>query len=212
MFSLAICALKSDDIQSYKQTEEELVAARDKAKQSDALKSAFLENMSHEIRTPLNAIVGFSNLLTCDDEYDQEDRLIFIDAINNNCRLLLALISDILDLARIESGSMLFKNIRCDVNELIEQIINTHQVIIPSNLRLIKEVPNEGAILKIDCIRLNQVITNLINNAIKFTTTGYIKVGYTKEKEGYLKFFVEDTGRGIAKKIYNVFNRFYKKK
>ncbi len=128
------------DIQSYKQTEEELVAARDKAKQSDALKSAFLANMSHEIRTPLNAIVGFSNLLTCDDEYDQEDRLIFIDAINNNCRLLLALISDILDLARIESGSMLFKNIRCDVNELIEQIINTHQVIIPSNLRLIKEV------------------------------------------------------------------------
>jgi signal transduction histidine kinase/ABC-type uncharacterized transport system substrate-binding protein len=200
------------DIQSYKQTEEELVAARDKAKQSDALKSAFLANMSHEIRTPLNAIVGFSNLLTCDDEYDQEDRLIFIDAINNNCRLLLALISDILDLARIESGSMLFKNIRCDVNELIEQIINTHQVIIPSNLRLIKEVPNETSILMIDCIRLNQVITNLINNAIKFTTKGYIKVGYTKEKEGYLKFFVEDTGRGIAEEdLNNVFNRFYKK-
>ncbi len=200
------------DIQSYKQTEEDLVAARDKAKQSDSLKSAFLANMSHEIRTPLNAIVGFSNLLTCDDEYDQEDRLIFIDAINNNSRLLLALISDILDLARIESGSMLFKNVRCDVNELIEQIINTHQIIIPSNLRLIKEVPNETSILMIDSIRLNQVITNLINNAIKFTTKGYIKVGYTKEKDGYIKFFVEDTGRGIAEEdLTNVFNRFYKK-
>lgn len=200
------------DIQSFKQVEEELVFARDKAKQSDALKSAFLANMSHEIRTPLNAIVGFSNLLTSEDEYEPEDRLMFIDAINNNCRLLLALITDILDLARIESGSMLFKNKRCNVNELIDQIVNTQQVIIPSNLQLIKEVPEETIIILIDSIRLNQVLTNLINNAVKFTSEGYIKIGYKKEEGNYLNFYVEDTGSGIAEEdIQNVFGRFYKK-
>ena len=200
------------DIQPFKQIEEELVAAREKAEQSDKLKSAFLANMSHEIRTPLNAIVGFSNLLTSEEAFEAEERQMFIDAINNNCRVLLALITDILDLARIESGLMLFKDKSCDVNELIDQIINTQQVIIPSSLKLIKEVPKETITIQTDCIRLNQVLTNLVNNAVKFTPEGYIKVGYTVENENYLNFYVEDTGRGIAEEdIQNVFGRFYKK-
>lgn len=201
------------NIQKFKQTQKALVQAREKALMSDKLKSAFLANMSHEIRTPLNAIVGFSNLLTsCDDDFEAEERQLFIETIQNNCNLLLALISDILDLAQIESGSMLFKEELCDVNELIYQIVMSQQVIIPDHLRLIEKCPADTVYIIIDKLRLNQVLTNLINNAVKFTEQGSVTVGYTKEDNDYLTFFVEDTGCGIPEKdLKKVFDRFFKK-
>lgn len=200
------------NIQKFKQAQNVLVQAREKALMSDKLKSAFLANMSHEIRTPLNAIVGFSNLLTSSDDFEREERQLFIETIQNNCNLLLALISDILDLAQIESGNMLFKEEICHLNELINQIVMSQQVIIPDHLRLIEKCPAESVCIVIDKLRLNQVLTNLINNAVKFTERGSVTVGYTKEGNDYLTFFVEDTGRGIPEKdLRNVFDRFFKK-
>ncbi|WP_106827876.1 ABC transporter substrate binding protein [Parabacteroides pacaensis] len=199
-------------IHQFKQTEEELHEARIKAQQSDKLKSAFLANMSHEIRTPLNAIVGFSNLLTSDEEYEPEEKQLFIETIQNNCNHLLALLTDILDLARIESETMSFKEEVCDLNEIINQIFLTQQVIIPNHLQLLKDIPQQPVIFKTDKLRLTQVITNLINNAVKFTEKGSVTVGYTCKEDGYIYLFVEDTGKGIPEKdLQNVFQRFFKK-
>lgn len=200
------------DIQSYKIIEKELVHAYTKAEQSEQLKSAFLANMSHEIRTPLNGIVGFSNLLTSNEDFELEDKKLFIDTINKNCNLLLALLSDILDLATIESNSMSFKFISTNVNELIHQIVITQRVIVPPELNFICQIPDETIYLTTDPLRLNQVITNLINNAVKFTTQGSITVGYNTDEPGYIHFYVEDTGKGIAPKdLESVFVRFFKK-
>lgn len=200
------------DIQSYKEIETELIQAYTKAEQSERLKSAFLANMSHEIRTPLNGIVGFSNLLTSGEDYEPEEVRLFVDMIRTNCSLLLALISDILDLASIESNSMSFSIVSCDVNELIRQIATTQRVIIPEHLTLICEIPEQTVYLDTDPLRLNQVLTNLINNAVKFTSQGTITLGYTMDEPGYLDFFVEDTGRGISPEdLNNVFLRFFKK-
>lgn len=199
-------------IHKFKQTQQILEETRRKAQQSNKLKSAFLANMSHEIRTPLNAIVGFSNLLTGNEEFEPEEKVLFIETIQNNCNLLLALLSDILDLATIESESMLFKEEVCDVNELINHIFNTQKVIVPEQLQLIKEIPAETVFLKTDRLRMIQVLTNLINNSVKFTECGYVKLGYSKGDDGFLHFFVEDTGKGIPEKdIPNVFRRFFKK-
>lgn len=185
------------NIEHEKQRLQDIENARNKAEMSDRLKSAFLANMSHEIRTPLNAIVGFSNVLTSDEELASEERQVFIDTIRNNCGLLLGLISDVLDIAQIETGAMSFKEEICDVNELINQILITQRVIIPEHLALIGDLPEKTAIIITDKLRLNQVITNLINNAVKFTEKGSVTVGYTCENEEILRFFVEDTGKGI---------------
>lgn len=200
------------NIQSYKEIETELIQAYIKAEQSERLKSAFLANMSHEIRTPLNGIVGFSNLLTSGEDYEPEEVQMFVDTIRKNCGLLLALISDILDLASIESNSMSFSIVSCDVNELIRQIVTTQRVIVPAHLKLICEIPKQTVYMNTDPLRLNQVLTNLINNAVKFTSQGTITVGYMMNEPGYLTFFVEDTGRGISQEDLNsVFLRFFKK-
>lgn len=200
------------NIQSYKQIEEELTHAYIKAEQSEKLKSAFLANMSHEIRTPLNGIVGFSNLLTSGDDFDPEEKEVFINTIKTNCDVLLALISDILDLAAIESNNMAFKFVTTDVNELIRQIFITQRVIVPEHLQLICCIPDKTTYLTTDPLRLNQVITNLMNNAVKFTPQGSITIGYYPEESNFLNFYVEDTGKGIAKKDLDaVFIRFFKK-
>lgn len=200
------------NVQSFKNKLKQIEDARDKARMSDRLKSAFLANMSHEIRTPLNAIVGFSNLLTSGETFENEERKVFIETIRNNCNLLLALISDVLDLAQIETGNMSFKEEICDVNELIRQIIITQQVIIPSHLQLVSDLPDETTFFVTDKLRLNQVITNLINNAVKFTEKGKVTVGYWKENEELLHFFVEDTGKGMPETdLIHIFERFFKK-
>ncbi len=200
------------NVQDFKQTLSDIEQARDKAQLSDRLKSAFLANMSHEIRTPLNAIVGFSNVLTSGEDFEPEERQIFIETIRNNCNLLLALISDVLDMAQIETGNMLFKEEVCDVNEFISQIVITQRVIIPEHLSIIRKIPEETVYIITDKLRLNQVITNLINNAVKFTEKGSVTVGYSMDNEEFLHFFVEDTGKGMPETdLIHIFERFFKK-
>jgi len=202
----------SRNVEEFKQTLKSIEQARDKATLSDKLKSAFLANMSHEIRTPLNAIVGFSNVLTSGEDFEPEERKIFIETIRNNCELLLALISDVLDIAQIESGTMLFKEEICDLNELFGQIIITQRVIIPEHLALIGQIPPTSTYIITDKLRLNQVITNLINNAVKFTSEGKVTIGYTTENDKYIHIFVEDTGKGITEDDQkSIFERFFKK-
>lgn len=168
--------------------------------------------MSHEIRTPLNAIVGFSNLLQEEEDITAEEKELFKDTINKNCNLLLKLINDILELSRIESGRMTFSFETCRLNELIDEVYQTHHLLIPPHIQFIKDMPPLSIDVHVDRFRFTQVITNFINNAVKFTRKGYIKLGYEyKEKEGYVYIYVEDTGIGIAKEaLEKVFERFYK--
>jgi hypothetical protein len=168
--------------------------------------------MSHEIRTPLNAIVGFSELLTSDMEISPNERDEFMQVISKNSDLLLKLINDILDLSRIESGKMSFTLTNCDLNELLSHIYRTHQLLMPQGVALKIQLPVLPAIIQADLHRLTQVITNLINNAAKFTTQGYIliKYDYTQDKR-WIQISVTDTGKGIpADKQAQVFERFNK--
>lgn len=205
---LGIC----QSIQRYKSTEEELIAARDRALQADTLKSAFLANMSHEIRTPLNAIVGFSDLLKDIDAFSPEEVRQFVDTININCTLLLALINDILDLSRIESGSMDFRFAGYNLTFVMQQIYESQRLSMPEGVKLIMKVPEgEGKSIITDNVRLKQVINNFINNAKKFTTKGSITFGYEVGEPGFTTFFVEDTGSGISEENQKrIFERFYK--
>lgn len=183
-----------------------------KSQESEQMKSAFLANMSHEIRTPLNAIVGFSNLLNSDMDLEPEERENFIGLINSNCDLLLSLINDILDLSRIESGRMAFNLEDYNLNDLLLEIHNVYKIMMPSNVELQIEMPKDRLILRTDKHRLMQVITNFLNNSIKFTQQGYIKIGYSHHPESKsVCIFVEDTGKGIAKdKQELIFGRFTK--
>ena len=191
---------------------KELEVALEKAKESDQMKSAFLANMSHEIRTPLNAIVGFSNLMNTDIELSKEERENFTELINTNSDLLLNLINDILDLSRIESGRMSFSFQQYSLNELISTIYQTFQVLMPENVELRMQIPEKSISIPTDKLRLTQVITNFLSNAIKFTQKGYILIGYEyREEERHVHIFVEDTGIGIPKEKQDaVFNRFTK--
>lgn len=191
---------------------KELEVALEKAKESDQMKSAFLANMSHEIRTPLNAIVGFSNLMNTDIELSKAERENFTELINTNSDLLLNLINDILDLSRIESGRMSFSFQQYSLNELISTIYQTFQVLMPENVELRMQIPEKSISIPTDKLRLTQVITNFLSNAIKFTQKGYILIGYEYREEGrHIHIFVEDTGIGIPKEKQDaVFNRFTK--
>lgn len=205
---LGVC----QSIQRYKATEEELIAARDKALQADTLKSAFLANMSHEIRTPLNSIVGFSDLLKDIEAFSPEEVKQFVDTINTNCTLLLALINDILDLSRIESGSMDFRFAGYNLTFVMQQIYDSQRLSMPRGVELVMKLPEgEGKSIVTDSVRLKQVINNFINNAKKFTTQGSITFGFQTEEPGYTVFFVEDTGSGISEENQRrIFERFYK--
>ena len=201
------------NIQHTKDTEDELINARRKAEESDQMKSVFLANMSHEIRTPLNAIVGFSQLIASEDmELEEEERLEFIGLINKNSDQLLKLINDILDLSRIESGHISFAYEMCNMNELMDDVYNTHRLLMPQGVELRKKVPETPAIINTDRIRLTQVLTNFINNATKFTTQGYIEIKYEYSSDNrFILLSVRDTGKGIpTDKIQQVFERFQK--
>ncbi len=205
---LGVC----QSIQRYKDTEEELTDARDKALQADKLKTAFLANMSHEIRTPLNAIVGFSDLLSDTSDFSQEEISNFIYTINRNCGLLLALINDILDLSRIESGTMDFQFTNHSIPLMLKEVYSSQLLNMPPNVKLVLSLPPDSKkYILTDNVRLQQVINNLINNAAKFTSSGSITFGYIEEKEGFTTLFVEDTGVGISQEgIDHIFERFYK--
>lgn len=199
------------NIQAIKDREQELEEARLLAEKAE-LKQSFLANMSHEIRTPLNAIVGFSNILALDDGVSPEERLEYIGSINKNSDLLLKLINDILELSRIESGYMSFEYEKCFVSELVDSIYMTHQMLISEQLEFIKELDAVQVEVMVDKGCLTQVITNFLNNASKFTKTGYIKLGYRYLSESdRVAIYVEDTGRGIELSEQKmIFSRFYK--
>lgn len=200
------------NIEDYKKREAELTESRDLAAKAE-LKQSFLANMSHEIRTPLNAIVGFSNLLAGENEQSKEERQEFINIINRNCELLLKLIDDILEISRIESDSLSFTFQEIDLNQLMDDIYLTYQMMMPPNVELRKDIPATSLQINTDKIRLNQVVTNLLNNAIKFTTSGYIQLGYKiDEAHRFLSIYVQDTGKGIPEKEQKmIFERFYKR-
>ena len=196
------------DITELKETEAELIQARDKAEMMDRLKSAFLANMSHEIRTPLNAIVGFSDLLVETEELAERQEYIKIVRENND--LLLQLISDILDLSKIEAGTFEFTNGDVDVNLLCEDIVRSMGVKAKEEVELVLDNHLPVCHVISDRNRIHQVISNFVNNAMKFTSEGSIHVGY-KLKDGELEFYVEDTGIGIEKEqLPHIFERFVK--
>lgn len=196
------------DITELKETEKELILARDKAEMMDRLKSAFLANMSHEIRTPLNAIVGFSDLLV--DTENIEERREYIQIVKENNDLLLQLISDILDLSKIEAGTFEFTNGDVDVNLLCEDIVRSMGMKAKEEVELVLDNHLPVCHVISDRNRIHQVISNFVNNAMKFTSEGSIHVGY-KLKDGELEFYVEDTGIGIEKEqLPHIFERFVK--
>ena len=206
---LGVC----QSIQRYKTVEQELRDARDKALQADKLKSAFLANMSHEIRTPLIAIVGFSDLLSDTSLFSEEEVAQFVGTINKNCSLLLALINDILDLSRIESGTMEFVFANHNLSLLLKTIQDSQRLNMPAGVELLLEMPAwDKKYLVTDNVRLQQVVNNLINNAAKFTTSGAITFGYEEDEDPeYTRIFVQDTGVGISEEgIKHIFERFYK--
>ncbi|WP_330940376.1 ATP-binding protein [Bacteroides sp. MSB163] len=197
------------DITPLKETEQKLIIARDKAEELDRLKSAFLANMSHEIRTPLNSIVGFSSLLAETD--DREERQEYIKIVETNNELLLQLVSDILDLSKIESGTFDFVRSDLDVNESCMKIIKSLEMKVPETVDLVFEKYMPDCHIYTDKNRFMQVITNFINNALKFTRQGTIALGYEQTSPHEIKFYVRDTGVGIPKeKLDSIFERFVK--
>jgi signal transduction histidine kinase/ligand-binding sensor domain-containing protein/CheY-like chemotaxis protein len=189
----------------------ELVAAKIKAEESDRLKSSFMANMSHEIRTPMNAIYGFSGLLD-DENIKKEDKSRYIEIINENCESLLVLIDDILDISRIEVDHLIFTNEQYVVDDVLNSIERffRHNNEKNINIEFVNKKNRDKLMLYNDKVRFRQVVTNLLNNAYKFTDTGDIKFGYEKIKEN-IRFFVSDTGIGIdSAETEKIFDSFYK--
>ena len=196
------------DIQKRRDDEQALIEAKQRAEESDRLKSAFLANVSHEIRTPLNAIVGFSEVIAhTESECEREE---YLDIVKANSNLLLHLINDILDLSRIESGKMEFIDENIQMDELCEELRQMHQMRIKNDVKVIFERPVASLTIVSDSHRLRQLYSNLISNAIKYTEKGAITFGY-KLKGDMMEGYVRDSGSGIpAEKLNNVFGRFEK--
>ena len=204
------------DMTAQKKVEQELIIAREKAEQSDKLKSAFLSNMSHEIRTPLNAIIGFSNLLS-DEDTSNEQRLEYKKYIQNSSEYLLNLINDIIDHSRIEAGQLEIVSSEFNLNDLMKELylnfksqqknkFKEHIELKYENLNQTEEI-----IVEADPVRIKQVIANLLDNAFKFTDNGSIQFGYVLQKGDNILITVKDTGIGINEEDKPlVFKRFYK--
>ena len=196
------------DITSIKQTEEALAEAKEKAENADRSKSAFLANMSHEIRTPLNAIVGFSELLAAANTEEEKQK--YLEILHTNSELLLQLVNDILDLSKIEAGTLEFVYSDVDINLLLNDLEQLFRMKIGSNspVRIITEPGLPSCMVHTDRNRIAQVVSNFVSNAIKFTTEGSIRIGYQSSENG-LRFYVSDTGSGIsADKLEGVFDCF----
>ena len=196
-------------ISERKKMEDELLSAKDRAEESNRLKSAFLANMSHEIRTPLNAIIGFSNILASAEE--EQEKQEYINIIESNNTLLLQLISDILDLSKIEAGTLEFSYSNVELNDIISEIESVAQYRTKANgIELVAEKALPSLRIKTEKNRLMQVLNNLLNNATKFTSQGSITFGY-ELRDKQLYFYVKDTGCGIpADKVDSIFGRFVK--
>ena len=200
------------NIQELKDHEQELIESRELAEQAE-LKQSFLNNMSHEIRTPLNAIVGFSDMLANEPEFSNEERQEFVDIINTNTKLLLKLVGDVLELSRIESGNLSFTFQRESVCRLLDDVYQTHSLLIQPPLQFLKDFPPEDVQVNVDPMRLTQVLTNFLNNANKFTKEGSIQLGYCcPSGMSEVHLYVEDTGIGIPHSEQKmIFERFYKR-
>lgn len=200
------------NIQELKDHEQELIESRELAEQAE-LKQSFLNNMSHEIRTPLNAIVGFSDMLANEPEFSDAERQEFVDIINTNTKLLLKLVGDILELSRIESGNLSFTFQHESVRKLLDDVYQTHSLLIHPPLQFVKDFPVWDVQVDVDSMRLTQVLTNFLNNANKFTETGSIRLGYCcPPGTGEVHLYVEDTGVGIPHSEQKmIFERFYKR-
>ena len=200
------------NIQELKDHEQELIESRELAEQAE-LKQSFLNNMSHEIRTPLNAIVGFSDMLANEPEFSNEERQEFVDIINTNTKLLLKLVGDVLELSRIESGNLSCTFQRESVCRLLDDVYQTHSLLIRPPLQFLKDFPPEDVQVNVDPMRLTQVLTNFLNNANKFTKGGSIRLGYCcPSGMSEVHLYVEDTGIGIPHSEQKmIFERFYKR-
>ena len=198
---------------AHKDIEQALTDAKNKAEQSDKLKSAFIANMSHEIRTPLNAIVGFSNLLAGGEaEPDSEEAREYAALISRNCDHLLTLVSDILDLSRIESESIEYNFAEYALGQLLRDIYLRKTGSIPRGVDFNLQLPPDDIRITTDTIRLRQVVEHLVDNSVKFTSRGHIDLGYSFSSDGEsVRIFVADTGCGIpADQTEQIFERFYK--
>lgn len=197
-------------ISERKRMEADLISAKEKAEEANRLKSAFLANMSHEIRTPLNAIVGFSGVLADEKEEDEKQR--YVSIIENNNELLLRLIGDILDLSKIEAGTLEFVYSDVDVNLVLEELRVAFETRVDGNeVKLELDKGLDDCYVHTEKNRLTQVISNLLTNAVKFTKKGTILFGYRLQDQDFLYFYVKDTGCGIpSNKLDAVFGRFVK--
>lgn len=199
------------DVTRQKQIEKELILSKDKAEKADLSKSAFLANMSHEIRTPLNAITGFAEVLA--NANTEEEKAQYQEIIKMNADLLLQLVNDILDMSKIEAGTLEFVYTTVDVNLLISDLRQLFQMRVNDaggKIEIVAEVPLTSCFIQTDRNRVAQVLSNFITNAIKFTHEGSIRIGY-EARETELYFYVKDTGTGIpAEKLPEVFGRFVK--
>lgn len=195
-----------------KEMEEALVQAKVKAEEANTLKSSFLANISHEIRTPLNAIVGFSSLLVSAERGISEEKQEYINIIENNNTLLLQLISDVLDLSKIEAGTMEFDYAPVDVHGLFIELEDTFRLRNKkSGIRICYRHRTTECVVKADRNRLVQVMMNLMNNAVKFTGEGSIEFGFDVREDGFLHFYVTDTGCGIPEeRLEDIFGNFVK--
>lgn len=197
------------DITELKETEQKLIEAKEHAEEADRLKSAFLANMSHEIRTPLNAIVGFSSLMS--EATSKEEMKQFQNIIEENTNLLLQLISDVLDISKIEAGTLEFFHQQVDMEGLCQDVVNSLADKTKPGVKLIFESTGKECQLVSDPNRIRQVLNNFIGNAIKFTSSGSIRVGYTMPDDTRLRCYVADTGIGIDKEHQeSIFDRFVK--
>lgn len=200
-----------EDVTARKMAEAELIAAKEKAEESDRLKTAFLHNVSHEIRTPMNAILGFSSLLS-ESEVTEDEKNQYIDIIFQSGNQLLLIINDIVDLAGIESGQVKIKIGKVNINSVLRDMSEQYAYKVKAqNIRLILNapLPDEKSEILTDRTRLIQIISNLLTNAFKFTKTGKIVFGY-ELKNGFLELFVSDTGIGIPQEYHSlIFERFY---
>ena len=196
------------DITELKRTEEMLVKARDKAEASDRLKSAFLANMSHEIRTPLNAIVGFSSLLTSTENAAEKE--LYNSLIVHNNKLLLNLINDVIDLSKIESGYLELRPDWVNLTELLDESVAEYVHQVPSGVELLTNYPAHDSLVELDKLRIKQILSNFLSNALKNTTTGHVEVFYEVDHQS-VRIGVKDTGRGIPQNMLEkIFERFEK--
>ena len=198
------------DTTTQMKTQEELIAAKDKAEESDRLKSAFLTNMSHEIRTPLNAIIGFSELLLHADEPEERDE--FFKIISTNNEMLLKLITDVFDISKIDSNSIELHTVEFDVNKIYDDLYHSFKSRYETDeLTIEMKLPFSKCIVCLDETRVIQVVSNYLSNAIKYTSKGSITIGYKYKEEEGLLLYVQDTGVGIpADKFDRLFKRFEK--